>query len=110
MFYNPTKSAFRRMTQELGARKDTLVIAEDADAAQVIAENIRQEIEAYDHVDTGRMLNSINATKRGGEDVVVGAEYTKYVNSNDQAKGEAGFLNDAVNSAIIDGYDGTVVV
>ena len=110
MFYNPTKSAFKRMSQELGVVKETLIVAEDAEAAQVIAENVRQELENYDHVNTGRLLNSINATKRNGEDVVVGREYAKFVNSNDQAKGEAGFLNDAVNSAIIDGYDGTVVV
>lgn len=110
MFYNPTKSAFKRMTQELGARKDTLVIAEDADAAQVIAENMRQEIEAYDHVDTGRMLNSINATKRAGEDVVVGAQYAKYVNGRDKESGESGFVQDAVDRAILDGYNGEAIV
>jgi hypothetical protein len=110
MFYSTNKSVFKRMTQELGARKDTLVIAEDADAAQVIAENMRQEIEVYDHVDSGRLLNSINATKRGGEDVVVGAEYAKFVNGYDKEKGESGFVQDAVDRAILDGYNGEAVV
>ncbi len=110
MFYNATKSAFKRMTQELGLKKDILVTTEDADAAQVVAQNMRDEIEASDHVDTGKMINSITATVRNGENVVTGVDYAKYVDGRDQEKGEQGFIQPAVDAAILDGYNAEKVV
>lgn len=110
MFYNPTKSVFKRMSIELGMRKDILVITEDADAAQVVAQNMRDEIELLDHVDSGKMLNSITATVRDGENVVTGVTYAKYVDGYDQEKGEQGFIQPAVDAAILDGYYAEKVV
>ena len=110
MLINTTKSVFSRMKVELGQRKDIIAYADDADSAQAAAMSIRDEIEAYDHVDTARMLNSITATKRGGEHVVTAVDYAKFVNGRDKENGEAGFVEDGVNQAVLDGYAVTAAV
>ena len=110
MFTNTQKSVWSRMQVELGQRKDVIAYAGDRDSAQAIAMDVRQEIENFDHIDTGRMLNSVTATVRGGEHVVTAVDYAKYVNGYDREKDGAGFIDDAVNSAILDGYDGEVAV
>ena len=98
------------MQVELGQRKDVIAYAGDRDSAQAIAQDVRNEIETFDHIDTGRMLNSVTATVRGGEHVVTAVDYAKYVNGYDRESDGAGFIDDAVNNAILDGYDGEVAV
>jgi len=111
MFYNPTKSAFKRMQIELGRPpKDVIAIADDRDSAIAAAESIKDEIEAYDHVNTGKMIDSITPTVRDGEHVVTAVQYAKYVNGRDQENGEAGFIQDGVNQAQLDGYDVEAIV
>ena len=67
MWHNTTKSVFSRMQVELGQRKDIIAYADDVDSAQAIAMDIRDEIEFNDHIDTGKMLNSITATTRNAK-------------------------------------------
>jgi len=106
MFYNPTKSAFARMQIELGRpAKDIIAVAEDRDSAVAAAESIKQEIENYDHVSSGKMLDSITPTVRDGEHVVTAVSYAKFVNGYDKEAGEAGFVQDGVSQAQLDGYD-----
>jgi hypothetical protein len=110
MFTNTQKSVWSRLQVELGQRKDIIAYAGDRDSAQAIAQDVRNEIETFDHIDTGRMLNSVTATTRGGEHVVTAVDYAKYVNGYDRESDGAGFIDDAVNNAILDGYDGEVAV
>jgi len=110
MLLNTQKSVWSRMQVELGQRKDVIAYAGDRDSAQAIAQDVRNEIETFDHIDTGRMLNSVTATVRGGEHVVTAVDYAKYVNGYDRESDGAGFIDDAVNNAILDGYDGEVAV
>jgi len=51
------------------------------------------------------MIDSITPTTRDGEHVVTAVQYAKYVNGKDQENGEAGFIQDGVNQAVLDGYD-----
>lgn len=111
MFYNTSKSVYSRMQVELGRpKKDIIAYAEDRDAAIAVAQSIREEVENYDHVNTGKMLDSITPTVRDGEHVVTAVDYLKYVNGRDKEAGEAGFVQDGVNQAILDGYDAEVAV
>ena len=64
---NTQKSVWSRMQVELGApKKDVLVVCDDRDSAVAVAMDIRNEIEAYDHIQTGDLLNSITPTVRDG--------------------------------------------
>jgi hypothetical protein len=88
------------MSVELGApRKTTVAIAEDRDAAEVVAENIRENIEIEQHIQTGRLLDSVSVTPAGGgEFAVKTVYYGPYVNA------KSGFITDAVDAAVLDGY------
>jgi hypothetical protein len=98
---------FDRMSIELGRRKDTIAYCEDRDTAQVLAMDIRDEIEAFDHVDTGRMLDSISVGRSGDSDLpyaVKGIDYLKYVNGRDRENFGGGFVDAAVDSTTSSGY------
>lgn len=110
MFINTTKSVFSRMAVELGQRKTVIAYADDKESAEAIAMDIRNEIEAFDHVDTGRMLNSVTATTRGSQHVVTAVDYAVYVNGRDREIDGEGFIDAGVNNAILDNYDGEVAV
>ena len=106
MWHNTTKSVFSRMQVELGVRKDVIAIAQDKDSAEAAAMSIRDEIEFRDHIDTGRMIDSITAVPIGGGEYGVKAtQYAKYVNGYDREADGAGFIDDGVAAAQIDGYD-----
>jgi hypothetical protein len=91
MFINTQKSVFSRMAVELGRRsKDIIAIAGDRDSA---------------------LLNSINVVPIGGGDFAVKAiDYGKYVNGYQREVDGAGFIDDGVTAAQIDGYDVDVVI
>jgi hypothetical protein len=94
------------MQVELGVRKDIIAIAQDKDSAEAAAMSIREEIEFRDHIDTGKMINSITAVPIGGGEYAVKAtQYAKYVNGYDREADGAGFIDDGVAAAQIDGYD-----
>jgi len=106
MFINTQKSVFARMQIELGIRKDIIAIAGDRDSAEAAAMSIRDEIEFRDNIQTGKLLNSITAVPIGGGDYAVKAiDYGKYVNGYQREADGAGFIDDGVAAAQIDGYD-----
>lgn len=108
---NTTARVFERMSLELGQRKEIIAIAEDRESAEVAAEAIREEIEFRDHVNSGRLLNSVSVSSAGGGEYNVKAvPYAKYVNGYDREKDGSGFIDDGVNSAILDGYSVEVAV
>lgn len=105
---NTVNTAFRKLS--LYTPKDVLVLSPDRDSAEVVAQAIRDEIEVRDHIDTGKMINSISVSKKGDEYAVKGVSYTKYVNGYDREIDGAGFIDDAVNSAILDGYEAETMI
>jgi hypothetical protein len=89
---------------ELGRKsKDTLVIADSKDLADEIKQNIIDQSELFGHNNTGTMENSFSVRPNGGGDFAVkGVDYTKYVNGRDREAGGSGFVDDAVNQALLD--------
>jgi hypothetical protein len=91
----------------LGRTKDIIAICEDRDTAEVLAMDIRNEIEDFDHVDTGRMINSISVGRSGDRDLpfaVKGVDYLKYVNGRDRENFGGGFVDAAVDSTMNSNY------
>ena len=98
---------------ELGrSPKDTLVIADSKDLADEIKQNIIDQSELFGHNDTGTMENSISVRPAGGGDYAVkGVDYTKYVNGYDRESNGSGFVDDAVNQALLDlGGDAQIII
>ena len=96
---------------ELGRKpKETLVIADSKELAEEIRQNMIDESELAGHNDTGTMENSFSVRPAGGGDYAVkGVDYVKYVNGYDRETGGTGFVDDAVNQAILDlGQDAEV--
>jgi hypothetical protein len=100
MIYNIVSSVFARMNGvNLGLAKTVVAIADDRESAEVVAEAIRENIEFNDHVQTGRLLDSVSVTPAGrGDFNVKTVYYGPYVNAH------SGFIDDAINEAILDGY------
>ena len=107
MFINTTKSVFSRMSVELGRRsKDIVAIAQDRDSAEAAAMAIRDEIEFRDNIQTGALLNSITAVPIGGGEFAVKAiDYGKFLNGRQREVDNAGFIDDGVAAAQLEGYD-----
>jgi hypothetical protein len=110
MFANPVQSYFNKLDryQELGRKpKDTLVRTSTREAAEIVAENIVSEIANRGHVQTGKLVDSISIVKEGPRSFdVKGVDYAKYVNGYGQESDGTGFIDDAVDNAIADGYSG----
>jgi len=97
--------------QSLGRKpKDVIAIAESRAMAEEIKQNVIDQLDIYDHNDTGTLENSISVRPLGGGEFgVTAAEYAKYVNGYDREKTGTGFVDDAVNQAILDiGQDAEV--
>lgn len=105
MFYNIQSTVWARMHEiHLTRGIENIVLCPDRDSAEVVAQNIRDNIETEDHIQTGRMLEQTRIRKAGDEWAVRSTDYAKYVNGN------SGFIDDAVNSAVLDGYEGEIVI
>lgn len=97
--------------QSLGRKpKDVIAIAESREMAEEIKQNVIDQLDVYDHNVTGKLENSIAVRPLGGGEYgVTAAEYAKYVNGYDREKTGTGFVDDAVNQAILDiGQDAEV--
>ena len=89
--------------QALGVRKDILAVADSKTLAEEIKQNIIDEAAFAGHVDTGRLENSISVTPAGGGDYnVKGVDYAKYVNGYDREVDGVGFIDVAVDNALLD--------
>jgi Ca2+-binding EF-hand superfamily protein len=97
--------------EELGRKpKDIIAVAESRTMAEEIKQNVIDQLDIYDHNNTGTLENSIGVRPLGnGEFGVTAAEYAKYVNGYDREKTGTGFVDDAVNQALLDiGQDAEV--
>jgi hypothetical protein len=85
----------------LAKTKDVVATTDDRDTAEEMKQNLIDEAEAYDHVNTGRMENGFKVRKRGGEYEVTDVPYAKYVNGYDREAGGDGFIDAAAKQTII---------
>ena len=113
--FNALKSYQDKLNKyaELGRKpKDTLVIADSKELAEEIKQNLIDESELAGHNNTGTMENSFSVRPNGGgEFAVKGVDYTKYVNGYDREANGSGFVDDAVNQALLDiGGDAQVII
>jgi hypothetical protein len=113
--FNQFKSYSNQLNKyaELGRKpKDTLVIADSKELAEEIKQNLIDESELAGHNNTGTMENSFSVRSNGGGDFAVkGIGYTKYVNGYDREANGSGFVDDAVNQALLDiGGDAQVII
>jgi len=113
--FNALKSYQDKLNKyaELGRKpKDTLVVADSRELAEEIKQNLIDESELAGHNNTGTMENSFSVRSNGGGDFAVkGVDYTKYVNGYDREANGSGFVDDAVNQALLDiGGDAQVII
>jgi len=113
--FNAFKSYSNQLNKyaELGRKsKDTLVVADSRELAEEIKQNMIDESELAGHNDTGTMENSFSVRPNGGGDFAVkGVDYTKYVNGYDRETNGTGFVDDAVNQALLDlGGDAQIII
>jgi hypothetical protein len=108
MSFTLLNNIFGKMAEvNLALSKEIIAITEDRDTAEVLAMDIRDEIQNYDHVDTGKMLDSISVGRSGDPDLpyaVKGVPYLKYVNGYDRENFGGGFVDAAVDSTMSSGY------
>jgi len=106
MFKSGTQTYLNKLNQfvDLGRKpKDVIAVAESREMAEEIKQNVIDQLDFYDHNVTGNLENSIGVRPLGdGEFGVTAADYAKYVNGYDREKTGAGFVDDAVNEAILD--------
>jgi len=104
--FNALKSYGNQLSKyaELGRKpKDTLVVADSRELAEEIKQNLVDQSELFNHNVTGTMENSFSVRPNGGGDFAVkGVDYTKYVNGYDREVNGTGFVDDAVNEALLD--------
>lgn len=115
MFKSGTSTFLDKLNkyEELGRKpKDVLAIADSKELADEIKQNVIDQIDFYDHNQTGTLENSIAVRPNGGGDyAVTGVDYAKYVNGRDRESFGTGFVDDAVNEALIDiGGDAQVII
>jgi hypothetical protein len=112
MYYNTQQRVWDRMSQVyLGAnRKVTVAYASDLDSARALQQDIISEIDAYDHIITGDLQRSVSVKKEGSEYAVRTLEYGIYVNGYDREKSGRGYIDDAVDNSLLDGYDVDIAI
>ena len=112
MFKSGAQTYLNKLNQfvDLGRKKEIIAIAESREMAEEIKQNVIDQLDFYDHNVTGNLENSIGVRPLGNGDFgVTAADYAKYVNGYDREKTGAGFVDDAVNQAILDlGQDAEV--
>ena len=97
---------------ELARRaKEVVAMAGDRESADNLKQHVIDEMEAFDHVDTGKLQNSVGVRNLGGGDFGITMEdYGVYVNGYDREKMGEGFIDAAVNQALIDGDDVEILI
>ena len=91
--------------------KAVVAIADGRDAADNLKQYVVDEIEAYNHVDTGKLQRSVGVRNLGdGQYGITMEEYGIYVNGYDREKEGEGYLDTAINQALLDGDDVEILV
>ena len=105
------QTVFNRMADvHLGRSKITVAYAGDIDSARALQQDIINEIDAYDHIVSGDLQNSVSVKKEGSEYAVKVLDYGVYVHGYDKERTGTSYLEDAANNSLIDGYDVDLVV
>jgi hypothetical protein len=112
MFKSGTQTYLDKLNKfvDLGRKpKDVIAIADSRAAAEEVKQNVIDQLDFYDHNVTGNLENSISVRPLGDGDFgVTAADYAKYVNGYDREATGAGFVDDAVNQAVLDGFDAEI--
>jgi hypothetical protein len=112
MFKSGTQTYLDKLNKfvDLGRKpKDVIAIADSRAAAEEVKQNVIDQLDFYDHNVTGNLENSIGVRPLGNGDFgVTAADYAKYVNGYDREATGAGFVDDAVNQAVLDGFDAEI--
>lgn len=97
---------------ELARRaKEVVAMAGDRESADNLKQHVIDEMEAFDHVDTGKLQNSVGVRNMGGGEYGITMEdYGVYVNGYDRETTGEGFIDAAVNQALIDGDDVEILI
>jgi hypothetical protein len=97
---------------ELARRaKEVVAMAGDRESADNLKQYVIDEMEAFDHVNTGKLQNSVGVRNLGnGEYGITMEEYGVYVNGYDREAMGEGFIDVAVNQALIDGDDVEILI
>jgi hypothetical protein len=97
---------------ELARRaKEVVAMAGSREEAENLKEYVVTEMEAFDHVDTGKLQNSVGIRNLGDGDYGITMEqYGVYVNGYDRETMGEGFIDAAVNQALIDGDDVEILI
>ena len=97
---------------ELARRaKEVVAMAGDREAADNLKQHVIDEMEAYGHVDTGKLQNSVGVRNLGGGEYgITMEEYGVYVNGYDRQSMGEGFIDTAVNQALLDGDDVEILI
>jgi hypothetical protein len=111
--FNALKSYHNNLNKyaELGRKsKDVIAVAESKQMAEEIKQNVIDQIDFYNHNNTGTLENSIGIRPLGGGEYgVTAVDYAKYVNGRDREATGTGFIDDAVNQAVLEiGQDAEV--
>ena len=97
---------------ELARRaKEVVAMAGSREEAENLKQYVIDEIEAYDHVQTGKLQNSVGIRNLGGGDYGITMEdYGVYVNGYDREATGEGFIDAAINQSLIDGDDVEILI
>lgn len=91
--------------------KEVVAMAGDRESAENLKQYVVDEMEAFDHVDTGKLQNSVGVRNLGGGEYgITMEEYGVYVNGRDRETMGEGFIDVAVNQALIDGDDVEILI
>jgi hypothetical protein len=91
--------------------KEVVAMAGDRESADNLKQYVIDEMQAFDHVDTGKLQNSVGVRNLGGGDYgITMEEYGVYVNGYDREAMGEGFIDVAVNQALIDGDDVEILI
>ena len=97
---------------ELARRaKEVVAMAGDRESADNLKQHVIDEMEAYDHVDSGKLQNSVGVRNLGGGEYgITMEEYGIYVNGYDRESTGEGFIDSAINQSLIDGDDVEILI
>jgi hypothetical protein len=97
---------------ELARRaKEVVAMAGSREEADNLKQHVIDEMQAFDHVDSGKLQNSVGVRNLGGGDYGITMEqYGVYVNGYDRETMGEGFIDVAVNQALIDGDDVEILI
>ena len=91
--------------------KEVVAMAGDRESADNLKQHVIDEMEAYDHVDSGKLQNSVGVRNLGGGEYgITMEEYGIYVNGYDRESTGEGFIDSAINQSLIDGDDVEILI